>query len=84
MTSRAVSAAPGGFDRVAALVDAGLEFFATHHDFVVIWRREAIEGGGRLEDAIAEHMRPFLRPRGRVPASARSRPGGCASTTRSS
>src|SRR5918997_3855925 len=60
VTSRAVSAAPVGFDRVAALVDAGLEFFATHHDFVVIWRREAIEGGGRLEDAIAEHMRPFL------------------------
>jgi TetR/AcrR family transcriptional regulator len=60
MTSRAVSAAPGGFDRVAALVDAGMEFFATHHDFVVIWRREAIEGGGRLEVAMAEHMRPFL------------------------
>jgi TetR/AcrR family transcriptional regulator len=60
VTSRAVSAAPVGFDRVAALVDAGLEFFATHHDFVVIWRREAIEGGGRLEVAMAEHMRPFL------------------------
>jgi TetR/AcrR family transcriptional regulator len=60
MTSRAVSAAPVGFDRVAALVAAGMEFFATHHDFVVIWRREAIEGGGRLEDAMAEHMRPFL------------------------
>ena len=60
MTSRAVSAAPVGFERVAALVAAGMEFFATHHDFVVIWRREAIEGGGRLEVAIAEHMRPFL------------------------
>ena len=60
MTSHAVSAAPVGFDRVAALVAAGMEFFATHHDFVVIWRREAIEGGGRLEVAMAEHMRPFL------------------------
>jgi len=60
MTSLAVSAAPVGFDRVAALVNAGIEFFATHHDFVVIWRREAIEGGGRLEVAMAEHMRPFL------------------------
>lgn len=60
MTSRAVAAAPGGFERVAALVEAGMEFFATHNDFVVIWRREAIEGGGRLEDAMAEHMRPFL------------------------
>jgi len=60
MTDRAVSVAPGGFERVAALVRAGMEFFATHHDFVVIWRREAIEGGGRLEVAMAEHMRPFL------------------------
>jgi AcrR family transcriptional regulator len=60
MTSLAVSAAPVGFERVAALVEAGMEFFATHHDFVVIWRREAIEGGGRLEGAMADHMRPFL------------------------
>ncbi len=78
MTSRAVSAAPVGFDRVAALVAAGMEFFATHADFVVIWRREAIEGGGRLEDAMAEHMRPFLDRAIGVPASARSRRGGCA------
>jgi TetR/AcrR family transcriptional regulator len=60
MTSAAVSGAPVGFDRVAALVAAGMEFFATHHDFVVIWRREAIEGGGRLEVSMAQHMRPFL------------------------
>ncbi len=60
VTSRAVSAAPVGFDRVAALVAAAMEFFATHHDFVVIWRREAIEGGARLEISMAEHMRPFL------------------------
>src|SRR3954464_4299781 len=60
MTDAAVAAAPVGFNRVAALVRAGLEFFATHQDFVVIWRREAIEGGGRLEVAMAEHMRPFL------------------------
>src|SRR5918911_3894139 len=60
MTSLAVAQAPPGFRRVAALVDAGLEFFASHHDFVVIWRREAIEGGGRLESAIAEHLRPFF------------------------
>src|SRR5919107_2773254 len=60
MTSQVVAVAPLGFDRVAALVRAGMEFFATHADFVIIWRREAIEGGGRLEDAMAEHMRPFL------------------------
>src|SRR3954453_6350038 len=60
MTIRAVAAAPPGFDRLAALVDAGLEFFAGHYDFVVIWRREAIEGGGRLEQAIVDHLRPFF------------------------
>ena len=60
MTSAAVAQAPPGFERVAALVDAGLEFFASHHDFVVIWRREAIEGGGRLEQAMVEHLRPFF------------------------
>jgi len=60
MTSQVVAVAPIGFDRVAALVRAGMEFFARHADFVVIWRREAIEGGGRLEGAMAEHMRPFL------------------------
>src|SRR3954469_6223096 len=60
VTSVAVAGAPRGFARLAALIDAGLEFFASHHDFVVIWRREAIEGGGRLEQAIAEHMRPFF------------------------
>src|ERR671915_367946 len=59
-TSRAVSTGLSGFDQVAALIDAGIEFFATHREFVVIVRREAIEGGGRLEQAIADHMRPFL------------------------
>src|SRR5919108_533879 len=49
-----------GFDQVEALVAAGLEFFADHHDFVVIVRREAIEGAERLERAIVAHMRPFL------------------------
>src|SRR3954463_4964832 len=51
MTSAAGARAPGGFARMAGRGDAGLEFFASHHDFVVIWRREAIEGGGRLEQA---------------------------------
>ena len=60
MTSLAIADGKAGFDRVASLIDAGFAFFATHHDFVVIWRREAIEGGGRLEVAMAEHMRPFL------------------------
>ena len=60
MTSLAIADGKDGFDRVATLIDAGFAFFATHHDFVVIWRREAIEGGSRLQQAIAEHMRPFF------------------------
>src|SRR3954449_8141947 len=60
MTSLAIADGKAGFERVASLVDAGFAFFATHHDFVVIWRREAIEGGGRLEQAMADHMRPFF------------------------
>jgi TetR/AcrR family transcriptional regulator len=59
-TRRAVSTGLRGFDQVVALLEAGFEFFASHHDLVVIVRREAIEGGGRLEQAIADHMRPFL------------------------
>jgi TetR/AcrR family transcriptional regulator len=60
MTSAAIGDARVGFERVAALIDAGFAFFAGHHDFVVIWRREAIEGGERLQQAMADHMRPFL------------------------
>jgi TetR/AcrR family transcriptional regulator len=60
MTSLAIADGKAGFERVASLIDAGFAFFATHLDFVVIWRREAIEGGGRLEQAMADHMRPFL------------------------
>jgi len=60
MTSLAIADGKSGFGRVASLIDAGFAFFASHHDFVVIWRREAIEGGGRLEQAMADHMRPFF------------------------
>jgi TetR/AcrR family transcriptional regulator len=59
-TRRAISTGLRGFDQVAALLEAGFEFFAGHHDLVVIVQREAIDGGGRLEQAIADHMRPFL------------------------
>jgi TetR/AcrR family transcriptional regulator len=59
-TRRAISTGLRGFDQVAALLEAAFEFFAGHHDLVVIVRREALEGGGRLEWAIADHMRPFL------------------------
>jgi TetR/AcrR family transcriptional regulator len=59
-TTDTISTELSGFDQVAALIDAGFEFFASHRDFVMIVRREAIEGGGRLEQAMADHMRPFL------------------------
>jgi TetR/AcrR family transcriptional regulator len=59
-TRRAISTGLQGFDQVAALVGAAFSFFAQHQDFVAIVRREAIEGGGRLEQAIVDHMRPFL------------------------
>lgn len=59
-TRRAISTGMLGFDQVAALVDAAFEFFAEHQDFVAIVRREAIDGGDRLEQAIVDHMRPFL------------------------
>src|SRR3954454_24506869 len=59
-TNRVRATGLRGFDHVEALIAAGLEFFAGHLDFVVIVRREAIEGAGRLEEAIAAHMRPFL------------------------
>src|SRR3954454_9310424 len=59
-TNRVRATGLRGFDHVEALIAAGLKFFAGHLDFVVIVRREAIEGAGRLEQAIAAHMRPFL------------------------
>src|SRR3954451_8421548 len=59
-TNRVRSTGLQGFDQVEALVAAGFQFFAEHLDFVVIVRREAIEGAERLEQAIAAHMRPFL------------------------
>ncbi|MGI8593612.1 MAG: TetR/AcrR family transcriptional regulator [Solirubrobacteraceae bacterium] len=59
-TRRAISTGLRGFEQVAALVDAGFEFFSTHQEFVMIVRREAIEGGERLEGAMADHLRPFL------------------------
>ena len=59
-TEAAASAGLSGFDQVEAIVDAGFHFFATHRDFIRIVRREAIEGGGRLEPTMAQFARPFL------------------------
>jgi len=49
-----------GFDQMARLIETAFSFFEQHKDFVRIVRREAMEGGGRLADAIAEFLRPFL------------------------
>ncbi len=59
-TEAAVSTVLDGFDQLAAVIEAGFHFFATHEDFVRIMRREAIEGGERLQDAIAGALMPFL------------------------
>jgi TetR/AcrR family transcriptional regulator len=59
-TMAAVSTGLTGFDQVASLIDAGYRFFERHQDFVRIVRREAIEGGGRLEELMAESLRPLL------------------------
>jgi AcrR family transcriptional regulator len=59
-TEAAASAGLSGFAQVEAILDAGCDFLASHQDFVRILRREAIEGGGRLEEMMAEHVRPFV------------------------
>lgn len=59
-TEAAISTGLRGFDQVAALVDGGFRFFERNRDFVRIVRREAIEGGGRMEAQMAEFVRPFL------------------------
>jgi AcrR family transcriptional regulator len=59
-TEAAVSGALEGFDQVVSIIDAGFAFFATHGDFARILRREALEGGERLDAAITDWLRPFL------------------------
>jgi TetR/AcrR family transcriptional regulator len=59
-TRAAISTGLRGFDQVASLIEAGFHFFETHQDVVRIVRREAIEGGGRLEDAIAGFLAPMV------------------------
>lgn len=58
-TRVAISTGLQGFEQVASLIAAGYRFFERHEDFVRIVRREAIEGGGRLEELMAESLRPF-------------------------
>jgi TetR/AcrR family transcriptional regulator len=59
-TEAAVSGALDGFPQVAGVIDAGFAFFATHPDFARILRREAMDGGERLDETIARGLRPFL------------------------
>jgi len=59
-TEAAVSGALRGFDQVVSIIDAGFTFFETHGDFARILRREALEGGERLDAAITGSLRPFL------------------------
>ncbi len=59
-TEDAVCGALDGFDQVAGVIAAGFAFFTTHPDFARILRREAMDGGARLDEAIAGSLRPFL------------------------
>jgi TetR/AcrR family transcriptional regulator len=59
-TEAAASAGLSGFAQVEAILDAGFGFLASHRDFVRIVRREALDGGGRLEEMLSEHARPFV------------------------
>jgi TetR/AcrR family transcriptional regulator len=59
-TEAAVTGTLDGFDQVASIIDAGFAFFATHPDFARILRREAMDGGQRLDEAITGSLRPFL------------------------
>ncbi len=59
-TEAAVSGALEGFDQVSGVIDAGFAFFAAHLDFARILRREAMDGGRRLDEAITGSLRPFL------------------------
>jgi TetR/AcrR family transcriptional regulator len=59
-TEAAASAGLSGFAQVEAILDAGFGFLATHRDFVRIVRREALDGGGRLEEMLSGHARPFV------------------------
>ena len=59
-TRTAISTGLRGIDQVAALVEAGFGLFERNPDFVRIVRRESLEDGGRLEEAMAEFLRPFL------------------------
>jgi TetR/AcrR family transcriptional regulator len=60
VTERAVSTGLRGFDQLAAIVEAAVPVFAEHRAFVAIVRREALEGGERLERAMGEHLRPLF------------------------
>src|SRR5215212_9266065 len=56
----AISTDLQGFEQVAALVEAAFRFFGQHADFVRIVRREALEGGERMQEQMAEFVRPLL------------------------
>jgi TetR/AcrR family transcriptional regulator len=59
-TTAVYTAGTRGFDRIAALTDAAFRYFATHGDVVRLVRREAIEGGERLGEAVADVLKPFV------------------------
>jgi len=59
-TEAAASIGLSGFAQVEAILDASFGFLASHRDFVRIVRREALDGGSRLEGMLGAHARPFV------------------------
>jgi TetR/AcrR family transcriptional regulator len=59
-TAEVVTTGLRGVEQVVAVVEAGFAFFAGHRDLVAIVRREALDGGERLEPVIGAYMRPLL------------------------
>src|SRR3954467_1256235 len=56
-TGAVVTTGLQGVAQLAAVFEAAFAFFAAHRDVVAILRREALDGGERLEPAIAAHVR---------------------------